>query len=80
MSEYASVHFTVDFCRKIKGFDSPQRFRDFLSVRAETTERRRDNYQARKSLTQAHAHSRGEDQTRHIDDSQYRSSDYGLEL
>lgn len=70
----------LDYAAQSADGTLPQRVRDLLSMRAAATQRRRDNYRAWKCETQERCPSRDEAQARHIDKSQHRSADYGLEL
>jgi hypothetical protein len=58
----------------------PDRVRDLLSVRATATQERNVGYQTWKTERQEHDRSRAEAPERHIERSQHRSADNGLEL
>jgi conjugative relaxase-like TrwC/TraI family protein len=69
-----------DYAEHIHEEALPDRVRSLLDRRATATERRREGYQAWQAARKEHDRSRAEAQERHIDRSQYRSTDYGLEL
>jgi conjugative relaxase-like TrwC/TraI family protein len=69
-----------DYAERTHAEALSDRVRSLLDRRATATEHRRDGYQAWKAARQEHDRSRAEVQERHIDRSQHRSTDYGLEL